>query len=447
MRIGEVAERAGVNVETLRYYERRGLLPEPARSPAGHRAYDDETVRFVRAIKEAQGLGFTLAEIEELLRLGRRSGGTPPPAAMRVRLAAKIEEVDAKVARLRRVCEDLARVLGCACDSLDHCTCGAAYLARRGRDPEPGALLHVTNGESAGNTLRQTGLGGAVLSWQDVLHEGPVPALPRPRLRETRARFLSDCGWGSRRSILAGLERRDRLVAEAPHAVLWFEHDLYDQLQLLEALTVAADGAHLELIDAGCYLGPLTAEELESLWPLRRPVTGEVLELARAGWAAFTAPEPTALAAFLERDTSALPYLAPALRRLLEELPDDAGLSRSERQLLALLADGPRLPPQLFAEVQRLEEAPFEGDAWVWRRAASLVPLVEPVPQPPPLGDARRFAATPVTLTDAGRAVLAGAADAVELRGIDRWLGGTHLTPAALWRRGRDGEIRRAPAP
>ncbi|HSP73235.1 MAG TPA: hypothetical protein VLN26_12745, partial [Gaiellaceae bacterium] len=262
-----------------------------------------------------------------------------------------------------------------------------------------------------------------------------------------RARFLSECGWGSRRSILAGLERRDRLVAEAPHAVLWFEHDLYDQLQLLEALTVAADGAHLELIDAGRYLGPLAAEELASLWPLRRPVTGEVLELARAGWAAFTAPEPTALAAFLERDTSALPYLAPALRRLLEELPDDAGLSRSERQLLALLADGPRLPPQLFAEVQRLEEAPFEGDAWVWRRAASLVPLVEPLPQPPPLGDARRFAATPVTLTDAGRAVLAGAADAVELRGIDRWLGGTHLTPAALWRRGRDGEIRRAPAP
>ena len=60
MRVGEVAERAGVNVETLRYYERRGLLPEPARTPNGHRRYDDETVRFVRAIKEAQGLGFTL---------------------------------------------------------------------------------------------------------------------------------------------------------------------------------------------------------------------------------------------------------------------------------------------------------------------------------------------------------------------------------------------------
>ncbi len=97
--------------------------------------------------------------------------------------------------------------------------------------------------------------------------------------------------------------------------------------------------------------------------------------------------------------------------------------------------------------MQRFEEAPFEGDAWVWRRVASPVPLVEPVPQPPPLGDARRFAATPVSPTDAGRAVLAGETDAIELRGIDRWLGGTHLTPAEPWRRGRDGEIRRVPAP
>ena len=71
--------------------------------------------------------------------------------------------------------EELDRVVGCARDSLDHCTCGAAFLARGGRDPRLGPLLHVTNGESAGNTLRQTALGGAVLSWQDVLHEGPVP--------------------------------------------------------------------------------------------------------------------------------------------------------------------------------------------------------------------------------------------------------------------------------
>jgi len=132
MRIGEVARRAGVNIETLRYYERRGLLAEPGRTTNGHRAYDEETVRFVRAVKEAQSLGFTLAEIEEHSRLTRRGGAQE---SIRVRVAEKIDEVDTKIAILHRVREELARVLGCACDSLDHCTCGAAYLARGGRDP------------------------------------------------------------------------------------------------------------------------------------------------------------------------------------------------------------------------------------------------------------------------------------------------------------------------
>src|SRR5213083_467837 len=259
MKVGEVAERAGVNVETFRYYERRGLLPEPERLPSGHRRYDEETVRFLRAIKEAQSVGFTLAEIGDFLRTARRSGS--PSEALRVRMAAKIDEIDARIAGLRRMREELARVVGCACDSLDHCTCGAAYLARRGRESSARpTLLHVTNGESAGNTLRRTALGGAVLPWQDVLHEGPVPAVPRPELLRVRAGFLSECGWGSRRAILSSLERRDRQLVEAlrdgRHVVLWFEHDLYDQLQLLDALALAREtGGSPELVVVGSFPG------------------------------------------------------------------------------------------------------------------------------------------------------------------------------------------------
>ena len=456
MRVGEVAARAGVNVETVRYYERRGLLPTPEREPSGHRRYDEEAVRFLRAIKEAQAVGFTLAEIAEFLRASRRSGS--PSETLRVRMAAKIDEIDSRIAGLRRMREELARVVGCACDSLDHCTCGAAYLARRGRESNARPpVLHVTNGESAGNTLRQTSIGGAVLPWQDVLHEGPVQAVSRPELLRARAGFLSDCGWGSRRAILSSLERRDRHLADALRdglqVVLWFEHDLYDQLQLLDALAFAREaGGSLEVIVIGSFagkpsfggLGELTAEELETLWPTRRAATPEALEAAAAAWDAFRAPEPTALAECTERESLQLPFLAPALQRLLEELPSPAdGLSGTERRALQAIAAGARTPQSAFVAAQGIEEAPFLGDAWFYRALATLgsgpVRLVEtqegePLPAPPPLGDGHVFTRLPLRLTAEGERVLRGESDRVDLLGIDRWVGGTHVTPENAWR-------------
>jgi redox-sensitive transcriptional activator SoxR len=444
VKVGEVAARAGVNVETLRYYERRGLLPEPAREPSGHRRYDEETVRFLRAIKEAQAVGFTLAEIDEYLRAARRSA--KPSETLRVRMAAKIDEIDSRIAGLQRMREELARVVGCACESLDHCTCGAGYLARRGRDADTRvSLLHVTNGESAGNTLRQTGLGGAVLSWQDVLHEGPVQAVKRPKLLRERAAFLSAAGWGSKRAILSSLERRDRQLVEAlrgsVQVVLWFEHDLYDQLQLIDALALArATGVAPELIVVDSFLGSLQADELEGLWPLRRPATTDALELAAAAWEAFRAPEPSALAQLATQPSPELPFLAPALRRLLEELPAPGdGLSRTERHALQAVAGGAATPIAAFVAAQQLEDAVFLGDAWFFRTLTQLGPLVEttdgtPLPAPPPLSDGNVFARLPIRLTREGKRVLEGTADRVELIDIDRWIGGTHVTPQNLWR-------------
>lgn len=450
MRVGEVASRAGVNVETLRYYERRGLLPQPEREPSGHRRYDEETVRFLRAIKEAQALGFTLREIADVLKAVRRSG--TPSEALRVRMAAKIDEIDGRIAGLQRMREELARVVGCACDSLDHCTCGAAYLARRGGEPaSPPTLLHVTNGESAGNTLRQTTLGCAVLPWQDVLHVGPVPAVPRRELLRLRAAFLADAGWGSRRALLGSLERRDAQLLDALRdgieVVLWFEHDLYDQLQLLDVLSLAHGvGAEPELVVVGSFpgkpsfsgLGELTADELESLWPQRRRTNAETLAVAAEAWEAFRASDPSALEEWAGRDESELPFLAPAFGRLLDELPAPGdGLSGTERHALAAIAAGHATPPEAFLAAQDAEPSPFLGDTWFYAALAELgvgenrlleSTDGEPLPPPPPLGDAHRFVGLPLRLTEAGEQVLAGEANRVELLGIDRWVGGTHVT-------------------
>ena len=121
MRSGELAATAGVNVETLRYYERRGLLPEPRRSLGGHREYDDEAVVLLRVVKAAQRLGFTLDEVAELLDTGRRRRHPTPDLQARAR--EKIVEVEGRIADLQRIRDGLLQVVAARCDSLTSCSC------------------------------------------------------------------------------------------------------------------------------------------------------------------------------------------------------------------------------------------------------------------------------------------------------------------------------------
>ena len=123
LRSGELAELAGVNVQTLRYYERRGLLAAPARRPSGQREYSQDAVVLLRAIKGAQRLGFTLTEIEELLTLSQHRRGT---GELHRRAKAKIAEIDARIDHLTRMRQALQSVLAANCDSLTNCSCGLA---------------------------------------------------------------------------------------------------------------------------------------------------------------------------------------------------------------------------------------------------------------------------------------------------------------------------------
>jgi Hg(II)-responsive transcriptional regulator len=98
LRIGEVAARAGVNVQTLRYYERRGLLSEPRRAPSGYRLYSAETIRILWFIKRAQELGFSLEEIDRLLKL--RDDRVTSCEDVQALAQQKIEAVEEKIRRL-----------------------------------------------------------------------------------------------------------------------------------------------------------------------------------------------------------------------------------------------------------------------------------------------------------------------------------------------------------
>ena len=109
LRTGQIAEAAGVNQQTLRYYERRGLLAAPDRSPGGHRLYPAEVITILRVIKAAQRLGFTLDEIYDLLEAGRHRHGSKPDAGLQARARDKLADVETKIADLT-VIESVAEI-------------------------------------------------------------------------------------------------------------------------------------------------------------------------------------------------------------------------------------------------------------------------------------------------------------------------------------------------
>ena len=118
LRISQVAQAAGVNRETLRYYERRGLLERPERSPGGHRLYPERAVQTLRIIKAAQRLGFTLEEVADLIEVGRPRGRSP---GLQARAGEKLREVEARIADLETIRSNLLAAIDAGCDDLHEC--------------------------------------------------------------------------------------------------------------------------------------------------------------------------------------------------------------------------------------------------------------------------------------------------------------------------------------
>ncbi|MEU8307522.1 MerR family transcriptional regulator [Actinomadura sp. NPDC048955] len=138
LRSGQVAEAAGVNPQTLRYYERRGLLAEPARTLGGHRLYPAEAVTVLRVIKTAQRLGFTLEEVSGLLAAARHRHG-PRDAGLAAGARAKLEEVERRIADLEVIRSALRGALDAGCDDLIACAgepCCPLPFAGPGAAPE-----------------------------------------------------------------------------------------------------------------------------------------------------------------------------------------------------------------------------------------------------------------------------------------------------------------------
>ncbi len=239
-------------------------------------------------------------------------------------------------------------------------------------------MLHITNGDCAVAVLSKV-VRGPILPWRDVLHEGPVrEGLSLEELSRERAAFIAEAGWASLSEVENQFQARDaafRRAGEHDEIVLWFEHDLYDQLQLIQVLDglAALRGPPISLICEAEYLGNMAPERAAELFALRNPLVRRHLQEAQAAWAAFRSPEPQRLE---NLRTTSLPFLAAAIRRHLEEFPwTTDGLSRTQRQIGEALKDGPLPLPELFRRTH--EEPAFLGDtvlAWYVERLDNWLP-------------------------------------------------------------------------
>jgi hypothetical protein len=293
-------------------------------------------------------------------------------------------------------------------------------------------IVHVVVGDSAAGSLALAELPGDIVTYRDALDRGPVALVPDTEHYRTRGAYFAARGFANAEAELAADDRALDDAASADELVLWFAHGLCEQLALVRVVarlarrglprppTIVSIDRHPErALFLG--LGELTPTQLAELWPRRAPLARDAVDEAIAAWIAVTAADPRALP-LLARRTKALPFLAGAIERHLEELPDpQSGLARSERQILAALARG-ETDAAVLANVHGIDPRYVLTDTILRDTIATLAAcgFVE--------GASR--AVTPL-----GRQALAAAIDRVHECGIDDWRGGVRLVGrGTVWR-------------
>ncbi len=319
-------------------------------------------------------------------------------------------------------------------------------------------MLHIHNGDSSAEIARQSSMAGEHLAWREALIEGPTPAnVSGAEWRKLRARHLAE-SYGVDQVETENTLRvqQERLAGYPAHdeVILWFEHDLFCQTNLIYLLNWFAErdpgNSRLSLICIGEFpglpsfrgLGELSPENMASLFDSRHEVSNAEKTLASAAWQAYSSPDPIAIQTLLETDTSAMPFLKPALQLHLERFPFVSnGLGRIQNRGLEFIHDGVRRFVDLFPRFIDAEPSYGLGDAQFWNALRRMSEAQEPLlyirngNASDPKITSERVKQMNFEMTEAGHAVLDARADFVEMNGIDTWLGGVHLMGKTdLWR-------------
>jgi len=294
-------------------------------------------------------------------------------------------------------------------------------------------ILNIVNGDAPIEIMKKAGIKGDFLPWNDFLHEGPVPAgFTLEQLSKIRANFISELNFGTFKKIYKDFQQRDKTLnsfKKYEKVILWFEHDLYDQLQLLQILSwfeeQNLEQTNLTLICTDSYIGESSVDVIQKILRYESKVLPEHLKLAKKAWEAFGQPTPEAWFKLLKESTGLLPFLQSTIFRVLEEYPNTkCGLSRSEYQTLMIISNGIENPEDIFVKYQSFEERKFMGDILFYKILEDF--------------EKYNIVTTPkkikkLTLSPLGQKLLNGEENWLNIKPLNRSIGGVNLNMKNLW--------------
>jgi hypothetical protein len=308
-------------------------------------------------------------------------------------------------------------------------------------------IVHVCNGDSTADAISLADLPGEIRVWADALDRGPVLPVGDEEHYRVRGEYWAARGFGDDRKRLVDWDRGFDEATKAEELILWYEHDLFDQLALIRLLarlhrrglpaqlTIVSIDRHPEVPNF-LGLGQLEPTQIAELWPRRAPLSRDAIDEAVTAWIAFTSGDPRALP-FLTKRVKAMPFLGGAIERLLEEYPDaTSGMSRTERQLLAAIARGENSGAALMTLSHNSDPRYTLTDLILLETLRELgrCGFIEGAPTDAKPSEQALKSLAP-TVTPLGRQALAGAIDRVHECGIDEWHGGVHLQgKGPVWR-------------
>lgn len=322
--------------------------------------------------------------------------------------------------------------------------------------------LHIVNGDAFGDNLRASGIDGDILVWRESLYEGPIGMqMSDSVLLSMRAAFMNrQHGIPEEMFKTITLQQEkalNKLAKDVDEVVLWFEHDLYDQLMLCYLLSrlFALPNRFFKLsmlsinqfpgVEFFYGLGQLNVDQITQLHYKWLPVNEDQLLLACKVWIAYSASEPHLMATLLEEDLSALPFLKKALQANSERYPSlQNGLNTIQQLVLDLIGDGELSPLSLFQKVSKTASHYGLGDLQFWAIVDSIrkceIPLVHLTggDKLPSYSEALppQFEKWRLYRTDMGKLVHTCELDHLYLNGIDDWIGGVYLLGKKdIWRR------------